>query len=264
MCHLLSNVRRAENWQKHFHDELEARREDWPTVQSILDSEEQQRREAEEDDLSIATVKSRKRKAAAALAATDDSHNPVYSMHYHSLSPEVKAALLYLNTCWMLHDHNIHAMIAESQLRDTPASAYGQDDADRQYWLFTHCDWGEKRVHLYRETDAHNEQEYRWEVLASNRDQLEEALAVLMVQTSANSRTLVYRIQYEALEYMGHNQHNSSTRTTSLCITVASYRWHAYRVLSLLCSSLYQTVRADWQRGDRGALLVTISTCTTS
>ena len=214
-------MHRVENWQKHFHDELDARREDWPTVQSILDREEQQRREAEDEELPIAKVKSKKRKAAVALAATDDSHNPVYSLHYHALSANAKAALLYLNTCWMLHDDNVHGLIAESQMRDTAASAYGQDDAGRRYWLFIHCEWGENRVHLYRETDGEKEAGYRWELLACNRDQLEEALAVLMVQTSADSRALAHRIQYEALEYMGHTQHNTrsyqaTTRPKSL------------------------------------------------
>ena len=211
-------VRRAESWQKHFHDELDARREDWPTVQSILDREEQQRREAEEEDQPIAKVKSKKRKAAvAALPAVDDSHNPVHSLHYHALSAHVKAALLYLNTCWMLHDSAIHALVADSQMRDSPASAYGSDDAGRRYWLFIHCEWGESRVHLYRETGAkqqqqqqqEEEEQYRWELLASNRDQLEEALAVLMVQTSADSQALVQRIQYEALAYMGDTPHTA-------------------------------------------------------
>ena len=179
-------------------------------MQSILDREERQRREAEEDDVPLAKAKSRKRKSVA-LAATDDSHNPVYFTHYHTLSADLKVALLYLNTCWMLHDANIHATIAESQMRDTPASAYGVDDEDRRHWLFIHCEWGENRVHLYRETDSGGDDGCRWELLASSRDQLEVELAVLMVQTSANSRALVRRIQYEALEFMG--QHNSSHAT---------------------------------------------------
>lgn len=110
----------ADNWQKHFHDELDARREDWSTVQSILDREEQQRRDINDDDeLPVAAVHSRKRKAAVALSVgMDDSHNPTYSLHYHALSGDVKAALLYLHCCWMLHDHNVHGVIAESALRD--------------------------------------------------------------------------------------------------------------------------------------------------
>ena len=210
--------------QKHFHDELDARREDWPTLQSILDREEQQRREAEDDDLPVAKVKSKKRKAAVSLAAVDDSHSPVYFSHYHTLSADVKAALLYLNTCWMLHDANIHAAIAESQMRDTAASAYGHDDADRRYWLFVHCEWGENRVHLYRETDANQEDEYRWELLACNRDELEEALAVVMVQTSSSSRALAQRIQYEALEYMGRSHTAQQSRSGQVKPLPASHR----------------------------------------
>ena len=207
---------RAESWQKHFHEELNARREDWPTVQSILDREEQQRREAEEDDQPVAKVKSKKRKVeSTTLAATgDDSYSPVHSLHYHTLSSEVKAALLYLHTSWMLHHDSIHAVIAGSAMRDMPASAYGSDDTGRRYWLFLHCEWGESRVHLYRETDAKQEGDYRWELLACNREQLEGALAVLMVQSSADSRQLAQRIQYEALAYMGqrtpHTAHQHS------------------------------------------------------
>ena len=198
----------VESWQKHVHGELDARPEDWPALQSILDREEQQRREAEEDDVPLAKATSnKKRKAASSLtAAVDDSHSPLYALHYHALSAELKAALLYLHTCWMLHDDNIHAAVAEGAMRDTAEAAYGRDDADRRYWLFTHCEWGESRVHLYRETDAAAEAEYSWELLASNREQLEEALALLQVQSSDNSRTLAYRIQFEALEFMGQSR----------------------------------------------------------
>ena len=213
---------RAESWQKHFHDELDARREDWPAVQAILDREDRETREAEEDDeLPVAKLKSnsKKRKAVTASAdSSDDSHSPVYPLHYHALSAALKAALLYLHTSWMLHDHAIHAAIAEGPLRDTAEATemYGLDDQDRRYWLFPHCEWGESRVHLYRETmgaGQQQEERYSWELLACTRDQLEEQLAVLMVQTADSSRALAHRIQYEALEYMGQpaSQRDSHT-----------------------------------------------------
>ena len=216
------------------HGELDARPEDWPALQSILDREEQQRREAEEDDVPLVTTKNKKRKAVSSLAsAVDDTHNPLYALHYHALSAEVKAALLYLHTCWMLHDDNIHAAVAEGAMRDTAEAAYGRDDANRRYWLFTHCEWGESRVHLYRETDAAAEEEYGWELLASNRDQLEEALALLQVQSSDNSRTLAYRIQYEALEFMGQ----STARAAAAQSVTRSLGLSSLCAMCLLCTS---------------------------
>ena len=140
----------AETWLQHFHSELDARREDWPAIDDAIRQDEEEEdededdRAAEEEGAAVGSkpptasaffsMKKRKRPARSSRHDSGD-HHPLWSAHYHALSPAVKCLLLYLHTCWMLQDSAVHDFISEEQLRSS--EPYGTDDAGRRYHLFS-------------------------------------------------------------------------------------------------------------------------------
>jgi hypothetical protein len=144
------NAATAESWLQHFNMELDARREDWPAIEDAIRQDEEE--EAEEDGAETAEEEKKaansaapsasaffsmkKRKRPAHFSRFDNGdHHPLWSAHYHALSPAVKCLLLYLHTSWMLQDNAVRDFISEDALRSS--QAYGTDDAGRRYHLFS-------------------------------------------------------------------------------------------------------------------------------
>ena len=124
----------CENWLTHFNGELDARREDWPTLEAALQREEDEALEEKQRTQRLPPQAAKKKRKLPRIEQNDDDQHPLTHLHYHTLSPSIKALLLYLHSSWMLLDSSVHDLISEQHLQEE--EPYGVDDDGNRYFLY--------------------------------------------------------------------------------------------------------------------------------